>query len=60
MQQASDPNLKARIAGELGVAYCQAHRCEQAEPLLKLAYQSATGSGKLPNGSQLAQAVLSA
>ena len=40
MQQASDPKLKARIAGELGVAYYQAHRYEQAEPLLKLAYQS--------------------
>ncbi len=42
MQQASDPKLKARIGGELGVAYYQAHRYEQAEPLLKQAYQSAT------------------
>lgn len=42
MQQASDPKLKARIAGELGVAYYQAHRYEQAEPLLKQAYQSTT------------------
>ena len=46
MQQASDPSLKARIAGELGVAYYQAHRYEQAEPLLKLAYQSATGTAE--------------
>jgi len=46
MQQANDPKLKARIAGELGVAYYQAHRYEQAEPLLKLAYQSATGTAE--------------
>lgn len=44
MQQASDPKLKARIAGELGVAYYQAHRYEQAGPLLSLAYRNAAGT----------------
>ncbi len=46
MQQAGDPKLKARVAGELGVAYYQAHRYEQAEPLLKQAYREASDSAE--------------
>lgn len=42
MEQASDVQIKARIAGELGVAFYQAHRYEEAGPLLQLAYQGAT------------------
>ena len=41
MRLVSDSQLKSRIAGELGVAYYQAHRYDEAEPLLKQAYQGA-------------------
>ena len=39
LRQAGDTQQKTRIAGELGVAYYQAHRYDEAEPLLKQAYQ---------------------
>ncbi|OGA68559.1 MAG: hypothetical protein A3G81_16325 [Betaproteobacteria bacterium RIFCSPLOWO2_12_FULL_65_14] len=42
LRQAGDTQLKTRIAGELGVAYYQAHRYDEAEPLLKRAYQGAS------------------
>lgn len=53
VQQADDPNLRARISGELGISQWQARRLDDAEQSLALAYDRAAGADRARFGVYL-------